>query len=200
MLLWGWPPQLPASGGAICCSAGQRTEAVESSLSPAPAPTHLTASALHPAPCREPLLPPTSLDQAALADLAAEGEEEPENSRLCSWKPLLGISSAGLAAFLVIALAALGLLALSVADRQPPLCRKSAALGVVAGGLKGSNNQSLELLVWSGMARHRSGGTTSAGAPCLALRCTMVQRCLCQARGETAAGRRTAPAGAQQRS
>ncbi|GAB4822082.1 hypothetical protein N2152v2_009128 [Parachlorella kessleri] len=74
-------------------------------------------------------------------------------SRLLSWRPLLGYSGAFVLAFLAIAGVTVLILERFAADAYPPACRKSSAVAVLPGR---SSNTSFELLVWSGMGRHKS--------------------------------------------
>lgn len=121
--------------------------------------------------CREPLLAPplerTALSREASITNLSQPASGPEFNRLFSWKPLLGMSTGMLLTFLCIGLVSIAILVGLAAGGNPPMCRKSAALAVMverasaAGaknlGSKGSNNRTLstELLVWSGMGRHR---------------------------------------------
>ena len=94
-------------------------------------------------------------------------------------RPLLGLSGTLLSAFGAIALVSVVLLAsTALSEGEPPLCRKSAAMAVVPAGAGGASNASLEVLVWSGMGRHRCAGALCCCGAALA-GCHRMRRVRC---------------------
>jgi hypothetical protein len=112
--------------------------------------------------CREPLLqdggekfgPSSSLplpnDLTGLKSIT--GGEVAE--KLVSWRPLMGYTILFVVAFLAIAAMSVAILEYVPADHHKPECRKSSALAVLPGA--GAGIATMELLVWSGMARNRT--------------------------------------------